>query len=124
MAKVGFNINGKKYALACDDGEEDRLSHLGGLMNERVTQLADQFGQIGDLKLMVMAGITLLDEMEDLRSDRDASISEATRTIEREGQLALEVAKSTEGHAVAELTAAAESLEKLIGRLNTKSVPA
>ena len=55
MAKVSLKINGKQYALGCDDGEEERLNHLGELLNEKVTMLANQFGQIGDLRLMVMA---------------------------------------------------------------------
>ena len=122
MAKVSLNINGKQYALGCDDGEEERLSHLGSLLNDKVTQLANQFGQIGDLRLMVMAGITLLDEMEDLKSDRDASISDATRKIEVESLAALEQAKATENNAANELNSAADALEKLIARLNTETL--
>ena len=56
--------------------------------------------------------------MEDLKSDRDASISEATRAIERDSQSALELAQVTESNAVNELNAAAEKLEKLAFRLN------
>ena len=118
MAKVSLNINGKQYALGCDDGEEERLSHLGALLNEKVTLLANQFGQIGDLRLMVMAGITMMDEMEDLKNDRDASISEATRAIEKESQSALELAQATEGNALSELNSAADALEKLVSKLN------
>ena len=121
MAKVSLNINGKQYALGCDDGEEERLHHLGSLLNDKVTLLANQFGQIGDLRLMVMAGITMLDEMEDLKADRDASISEATRAIEKESQSALELAQATEGKAVSDLNSAADAIEKLLGRLNAQN---
>ena len=121
MAKVSLKINGKQYALGCDDGEEERLNHLGELLNEKVTMLANQFGQIGDLRLMVMAGITMLDEMEDLKNDRDASISEATRVIEQESQSALELAQATEGKAVSDLNSAADAIEKLLGRLNAQN---
>jgi len=57
MAKVSFVINGRKYALGCDEGEEERLMRLGQKLDDRVNTMANQFGQIGDLKLMVMAGI-------------------------------------------------------------------
>ena len=117
MAKVSLNINGKQYALGCDDGEEERLHHLGSLLNDKVTLLANQFGQIGDLRLMVMAGITMLDEMEDLKTDRDASISEATRAIEKESQSALELAQATQGNAISELNSAADALEALVSKL-------
>ena len=123
MAKVSLNINGKQYALGCDDGEEERLSHLGDLLNEKVKMLANQFGQIGDLRLMVMAGITMLDEMEDLKADRDESVSEATREIERNSQTALELAKASENNAVNELNSAAEKLEKLALRFSADTPP-
>lgn len=113
MAKVSLNINGKQYALGCDDGEEDRLNRLGQELDNKVTQLADQFGQIGDLRLMVMAGITLMDEIEDLRQARESSISEATRTIERDSQAALEQANAAEKEAVSQLNSAAQALENM-----------
>ena len=119
MAKVSLSINGKQYALGCDEGEEERLTHLGNLLDSKVTQLADQFGQIGDLRLMVMAGITMLDEMEDLRASRDASISEETRKIERDSQAAFEWAQVTEESAVNELNSAAKALEDLAERLSS-----
>ena len=59
MAKVSLNINGRKYALGCDDGEEERLMRLGQKLDDRVNNMANQFGQIGDLRLLVMAGITM-----------------------------------------------------------------
>ena len=121
MGKVNLSINGKQYALGCDDGEEERLTLLGNMLDTRVTQLADQFGQIGDLRLMVMAGITMLDEMEDLRAGRDASISDETRKIEQESQASLESAQLTEETAVGEMNAAAKALEELAARLSSQS---
>lgn len=118
MAKVNLNINGKQYALGCDDGEEDRLKYIGEKLDNKVTQLADQFGQIGDLRLMVMVGITLLDEIEDLRNEREASISEATRNLEQESQAALEKAAFKEGQAIDQLNAAAQALESMALRFS------
>ena len=61
MGQVNLNINGRVYPLACDDGDEARLMRLGQDLDARITKIADQFGQVGDLRLMVMAGITLID---------------------------------------------------------------
>jgi len=60
----------------------------------------------------------MLDEMEDLKTDRDASISEATRAIEKESQSALELAQATQGNAISELNSAADALEALVSKLN------
>jgi len=50
MAKVNFVINGRKYALGCDAGEEERLMRLGQKLDDRVNTMANQFGQIGCAK--------------------------------------------------------------------------
>jgi len=68
MAKVNITVNGRRYALGCDDGEEERLNVLGQKLDKRIKDLANQFGQIGDLRLLVMAGITMMDELEDTDS--------------------------------------------------------
>ena len=39
MAKVSLNINGRKYALGCDDGEEERLMRLGQKLDDRVNNI-------------------------------------------------------------------------------------
>ena len=80
MAKVNLDINGRRYALVCDDGEEARLLMLGSKLDERVRALADQFGQIGDLRLMLMAGITLMDELEDSGDAVDAKAESMAST--------------------------------------------
>ncbi len=121
MAKVNLNINGKQYALGCDDGEEERLKDIGDQLNRKVTQLADQFGQIGDLRLMVMVGITLLDEMDDLRRERDSSMSEASRELEQKSKAAIDTALFKEGNAIDELNAAAQALENMALRFNPAS---
>jgi len=36
MAKVSIQINGRKYALGCDDGEEERLLRLGQRLSGRL----------------------------------------------------------------------------------------
>jgi len=74
MGKVSLNINGRRYGIGCEDGEEDRLMRLGQKLDDRVALMANQFGQTGDLRLLVMAGITILDELEDGASDIDAQV--------------------------------------------------
>ena len=104
MAKVNLNINGKVFSLGCNDGEEERLTHLGGLLNERVTGLANQFGQIGDLRLMVIAAITMLDEMEDLGGDQKAQVEKLTRDITAQSEAAISEARLSEAVSYTHLT--------------------
>ena len=96
MAKVNLEINGRKYALGCDDGEEERLTRLGEKLDARVRTLADQFGQIGDVRLLVMAGITMTDEMEEMRENLEGKAETATTELRRETEHALAAAQKSE----------------------------
>jgi len=35
MGKVSLDINGRKYAMGCEDGEEERLLRLGQKLDDR-----------------------------------------------------------------------------------------
>ncbi|MCF6275966.1 MAG: cell division protein ZapA [Robiginitomaculum sp.] len=110
MAKVNLEINGRKYALGCDDGEEDRLQRLGEKLDARVRTLADQFGQIGDVRLLVMAGITMTDEMEELRENMEGAAESATAELRRETEDALASAQKLEASAQKSEVSAADAL--------------
>lgn len=65
MPEVNVEINGKKYRIACEPGQEDHLLGLANDFNQRVESMKSVFGEIGDIRLTVMAGIALLDEFAD-----------------------------------------------------------
>lgn len=117
MAKVSIDINGRKYALGCDDGEEDRLHRLGQKLDDRVKMLANQFGQIGDLRLLVMAGITLTDELDDVTGNLEQTAEKMTADMRRQSDAALTAAQKSEADATNSLTKAAERIEALAARL-------
>ena len=63
MGQVTIDINGRNYGIACDDGEESHIASLGEELASRVKQLSDAVGQVGDARLLVMAGLLLTDEL-------------------------------------------------------------
>jgi cell division protein ZapA len=63
MPEVNVEIDGKKFRMACEDGQEEHLLGLAKYFSERVTALRHQFGEIGDNRLVVMAGIAVLDDL-------------------------------------------------------------
>lgn len=118
MAKVSIQINGRKYALGCDDGEEERLERLGQKLDDRLTALANNFGQIGDLKLMVMAGITLMDELDELQGDMTHQAERLAVNIRKEADSAKAQAARTERKAADSLNETAERIEAMVQRLS------
>jgi cell division protein ZapA len=60
---VDVEINGRKYRMACEAGQEDHLNMLADTFNRKIEALKGSFGEIGDSRLTVMAGIAALDEL-------------------------------------------------------------
>lgn len=65
MSKVSVTLNGREFTIGCEDGQEDYLRELAGLLDERVAGIAGQVGQIGDVRLLLMAALMLIDEQKD-----------------------------------------------------------
>lgn len=106
MAQVTVSIDGKAYRMACEEGQEQHLIDLASRFDRYVGHLKGQFGEIGDLRITVMAGIMVMDEMtelsrqvaaltaevEALRNNRDGT---ASARDERDQQLIAVVEEMT-----------------------------
>ena len=65
MAQVNLTVNGRIYKMACEDGEEQHVTELGQRFDEAINELRSVLGEIGDQRLMVMAGILMTDRLGD-----------------------------------------------------------
>lgn len=63
MSEVSVEINGRKYRMACEDGQEPHLELLAERFNKFVGDFKGDFGEIGDNRLTVMAGIAVMDSL-------------------------------------------------------------
>ena len=63
MPEVNVEINGRKYRMACEEGQEAHLQSLADVFNGKIEALKGSFGEIGDSRLTVMAGIAAIDEL-------------------------------------------------------------
>ncbi|AJY46364.1 cell division protein ZapA [Martelella endophytica] len=111
MAQVTVNIDGKAYRMACEAGQEDHLFSLAAKFDSYIFNLREQFGEIGDLRLTVMAGIMIMDELSDLQAKLDADSAELTR-LRGEAETAGETRAAHDDQV-------AEALESLAGRIST-----
>lgn len=72
MAQVLVTINGREYAITCDDGQEAHLTRLGSYVDKRLGELVAAVGpDIGDAHLLVMVGLMIADELADIQADMD-----------------------------------------------------
>jgi cell division protein ZapA len=67
MAPVVLTIAGRTYRMACDDGEEAQLKELARIVENKILTLRESFGDIGEQRIVVMAAITIADEIAGAR---------------------------------------------------------
>lgn len=65
MPELKVTINGRSYAIACEEGQEEHIGRLAGYVKVRVEELVDSVGQIGDARLLLMASLLVSDELSD-----------------------------------------------------------
>ena len=68
MGQVRITLNGRGYDIACDDGQEEHVMRLANAMSERVNQLVAANGQVGEARLLLMAGLLLADDLHSVRA--------------------------------------------------------
>ncbi len=68
MPQVDVNINGRRYQIACDEGQEEHLSQLAEYVDKRVQELVGAVGQVGDARLLVMTSLLVADELAEAYS--------------------------------------------------------
>jgi cell division protein ZapA len=66
MAQVSVRVNGRDYLIACEDGDEERLTELADYVNARVGELVASVGQVGEARLLLMAALMVSDELADV----------------------------------------------------------
>ncbi len=83
MAQVSVTIDGRKYRLACDEGEEARLEQLAGMVDDKIGELRQSFGEVGDQRLVVMAALTFADQAAEARDKAEDERERAGADAER-----------------------------------------
>ena len=83
MSEVNITINNREHKIACSPGEEERVKKLAILLNNEVINIANSVGQIGDVKLMVLAAITILDKNQDVIEDAIKIVDNSTKKLEK-----------------------------------------
>jgi cell division protein ZapA len=117
MATVTVSINGRNYRMACDDGQEEHLAQLAQNLDQRIAQLRRDFGEIGDMRLTVMAALTIADELGEQRSQM-RRVEDELAALQDARTAAADHARTTERAIAAAFNAAAERIESLAKALD------
>lgn len=105
MAQVTVEVNGRPYAVGCEDGQEAHLQELAKMFDRQVRHVAEDMGQLGDTRLFLMGALLLADELADARARLAAAQAELGRAQADRARI--------ESRAVEALEAAAKRVEAL-----------
>ena len=118
MPQVVVTIDGKTYRMACADGEEDHLRALAERFDKTLVQLRGAFGEIGDQRLTVMTGISVMDQLVDAEAKLEASredLAEFSR-VKDEATDKVDRAEGDLTRKVEDITARIERIAGLLAR--------
>jgi cell division protein ZapA len=121
MSQVNVSINGRQFRMACEDGEEARLSRLAEELDASIATLRTRFGEIGDTRLTVMAALTLADQLSETK-EKLQRLEPELATLQNASVASADHSQATQTAVVAALNAAAERIENITKRLN-ETVP-
>jgi cell division protein ZapA len=65
MSQVSVSVNGRTYAIGCDDGQEIRIRRLAQYVDAKVTEFVGSVGQVGEARLLLLAALVIADELSD-----------------------------------------------------------
>ena len=117
MSHVSVTIHGRQYRMACEDGQEEHLGRLAKDLDQRIEQLKASFGAIGDMRLIVMAVLTLGDELTEAakrmrRLEEELTALQDARVTSSERAQAMQIAVANA------LNSASERIESVTRSLN------
>lgn len=105
MAQVDVEVNGHVYKVACENGQEQRLAEIGRYFDREVVRLAGELGQIGEARLLLLAALTVCDDLFETR-----------RRLAEEERAGARLGPETEGGAARLITQAAERVAEMTRR--------
>ena len=120
MPEVNVEINGRKYRMACEEGQQKHLIALAERFNAQVEGLKGSVGEIGDNRLTVMAGIAVVDELAEAERKIKELETEVT-VLTRAGQEIAAEIEMLEHKFASRLSDAAKALDAISTTLDETS---
>jgi cell division protein ZapA len=120
VPEVNVEINGRKYRMACEEGQQGHLIGLAKRFNEQVEGLKGAVGEIGDNRLTVMAGIAVVDDLA-AAERRIAELEAHVAELSEAGQEIAAELESTEAAFAKKLNDAAKVLDSVAETLDQTS---
>ncbi len=82
MAEVAISFNNRTYRFQCGEHDADRLEQISNYLKSKLDTLMREHGGVGDERLVLMAALTIADELFDARADIDELLDDQTGKLQ------------------------------------------
>ena len=129
MPEVEIEIGGRRFEVACQPGEEDYLISAATALDKEASSIGDQLGRLSEARMLLMAGLMLADQAENLKEKLAKSDADLSAAISEVSRLNAELSSSSiPGNENAALSAEfektlidiAEKAERLADKIDTQ----
>ena len=110
MPQVNVTSAGRAYRMACGEGEESHLEALAQRYDAKIEEMRQAFGEIGDMRLHVMAALMIADQISELEQTI-ASLQTELGALRGDAGAADQRVNEVEDRAAQALAKAAERIE-------------
>ncbi|MDQ8726738.1 cell division protein ZapA [Bradyrhizobium sp. LHD-71] len=117
MSSVNISINGKQFRVACEPGQEHRVTALAEDFDQRISSMRSRFGEVGDARLTVMAAMMIGDELLDANA-KIAKLEAEIGALNAAHAGESDRASRTEAAIITALDAAADRIERMAHALS------
>lgn len=68
MANIDIEIAGRRYNVACRDGEEQHLHSVAAMVDKRAKDAAEALGSLTETRLLLFAALLMADDIKEMRT--------------------------------------------------------
>jgi cell division protein ZapA len=107
MANIDVEVAGRRYNVACRDGEEEQLRSLAAIVDKRSQDATQALGSLTETRQLLFAALLIADDLKEVRAGAglpdptppppDPAVAEA---LERLAERMESLAERLESHAV------------------------
>ena len=120
MAEVTVTIAGHPYRMACGEGEEQHIVGLAADLDRRLAALRAHFGEVGDTRLLIMAALTVEDELAAAKQ-RASTAEQQAEMLQAAQRDAVSRSSQSQAEVAAQIDTAAAAVERLVEALNSNA---
>jgi len=68
MATIDIEVAGRRYNVACRDGEETHLHAVAAMVDQRARDATDALGSLTETRQLLFAALLMADDIKEMRS--------------------------------------------------------